>query len=964
MSEPKLISPLLDEYIMGDPISDHHGVRCCPAIKNETEEKYIVKILSIPASSVQLDALLLTGAYPTAEAALAYFKELADSAVAEAELLQRLSKLEGFVGFEGWQIEPMEDGTGFDVYLVGAYRTTLERSLTKNPLTHLKAVNLGLDMCAALSVARQSGFLYVDLKPENIVITGDGEYRVGDLGFIALDSLKYASLPEKYRSAYTAPEITDAYSALNETIDIYAAGLILYQVYNNGVIPVAPEGESLAAPEFADSQMAEIILKACAKNPEDRWQTPLEMGQAIIGYMLQNDICDTPIIPLPEVEEPEEEEIAEAASEAEEPAKAPEIPLEELSEEDQLALVIEEAAAPTEEIPEELEDAPVTEEVGEMLAQADELIAHETPDPVVQPDPIDVPIPPMIQPEEEPQEEETEEAPAEEPQEEETEAEEVTEAKPEESAEEAEEADVEVVPVPAEAEEVVEKPKKSHKRLFAAIAGLLIALMVAACGYLFYEYFYTQTISGITVSGSEDHVTVLLDTNIDNKLLTIVCSNTYGSSIRASVENNKAEITGLIPDTQYRITVEISGLHRLVGTTSVTYGTDPRSEIVSFTAITGNTDGSVILNFTVQGYDDTGWKIFYSANGEGEKSVSFTGHTVTINGLTVGKDYTFRLEPVSTDYIIGEHTIVHKASKLILAEDVKVLGFQEGGLNLAWKAPEGVTVSEWTVRCYNETGFDTTLTVTDTSVTIPGLDPAGKYTVDICAKGMTQSTQAFVTSNSITFTDVVVDSSVADQLTVTWEYEGNEPEGGWLVLYSINGSEALVIHAETASCVIPSLIPNSKYDITIKPATGATTFGGTASYTVPDYGTFSGYRVTNANMTFWMCNTPNKANWNKNDVAWADRTNTFAVGKKASFIVLLNVVYSTSSDPITTRMVIRDSNGNPVIISDSTRTWTQMWGVDGYCYYDIPTMPQTVGSYTVDIYFNNAFVTTQAFTIQ
>ena len=43
------------------------------------------------------------------------------------------------------------------------------------------------------------------------------------------------------------------------------------------------------------------------------------------------------------------------------------------------------------------------------------------------------------------------------------------------------------------------------------------------------------------------------------------------------------------------------------------------------------------------------------------------------------------------------------------------------------------------------------------------------------------------------------------------------------------------------------------HDITIKPATGATTFGGTASYTVPDYGTFSGYRVTNANMTFWMC---------------------------------------------------------------------------------------------------------------
>ena len=175
MSEPKLISPLLDEYLMGDPISDHHGVRCCPALKKDTEEKFIVKILSIPASSVQLAALLLTGAYPTAEAALGYFKELADSAAEEAVLLQQLSKLEGFVSFDAWQIEPMEDGTGYDVYLIGAYRPTLERHLARNPMTHLNAVNLGLDMCAALSVARQSGYLYADLKPENIVITGQGE---------------------------------------------------------------------------------------------------------------------------------------------------------------------------------------------------------------------------------------------------------------------------------------------------------------------------------------------------------------------------------------------------------------------------------------------------------------------------------------------------------------------------------------------------------------------------------------------------------------------------------------------------------------------------------------------------------------------------------------------------------------------------------------------------------------------
>ena len=53
LSEPKLISPLLDNFLMGDPISDHHGVRCCPAIIKDTDNRFIVKIISIPASQVQ-----------------------------------------------------------------------------------------------------------------------------------------------------------------------------------------------------------------------------------------------------------------------------------------------------------------------------------------------------------------------------------------------------------------------------------------------------------------------------------------------------------------------------------------------------------------------------------------------------------------------------------------------------------------------------------------------------------------------------------------------------------------------------------------------------------------------------------------------------------------------------------------------------------------------------------------------
>ena len=72
MSDPRLISPLLDNFAMGGPFSEHHGICCCPAIDEKTGKRYIVKILSVPTSKVQLDALLLTGAYSSIEDALPF----------------------------------------------------------------------------------------------------------------------------------------------------------------------------------------------------------------------------------------------------------------------------------------------------------------------------------------------------------------------------------------------------------------------------------------------------------------------------------------------------------------------------------------------------------------------------------------------------------------------------------------------------------------------------------------------------------------------------------------------------------------------------------------------------------------------------------------------------------------------------------------------------------------------------
>ena len=150
MSEIQLISPLLDNFDVGGSISEHNGVSCYPAMKKDSNERFIIKKVSVPPSQRQLDALLLTGAYPDQTSALAYFEEVANNTVAELETLKQLSQTDGFLSYEDWQVCQKEDAVGYDVYMIGTYKYSLRKYLQHKPITHLNAINLGLDICAAL----------------------------------------------------------------------------------------------------------------------------------------------------------------------------------------------------------------------------------------------------------------------------------------------------------------------------------------------------------------------------------------------------------------------------------------------------------------------------------------------------------------------------------------------------------------------------------------------------------------------------------------------------------------------------------------------------------------------------------------------------------------------------------------------------------------------------------------------
>ena len=993
MSEPQLISPLLDGFVMGDPISNHDGVRACPAMQLETDTKYIVKLISLPANQSKLDALLLAGAFSDQESALAYFKELADGVVEEAVLLQKLARSEGFVSFDSWQMLPMEEGeTGFDIYLLGQYRPTLEGVLRNNEMTHLQAVNLGLDLCAALSASRRSGYLYCNLKPSNIYICNEREFRIGDLGFLSLDSLQYASLPDKYHSDYTPAEINDAYSALNSTMDTYAVGLILYQAYNDGKLP--PVGISLEAPPHADAALSEIILKACAVDPAERWLDPVQMGQALVNYLQSNTVNDTPIVPpieqteteeifpdedtqpltedilaevdealdaappivaVPAAEEEQqeivEETVEEISEEAVEPAEemddneavAPEA--EESEEESEVTETTEETAeeAPQEEV--------VEDETAQMLAQADDLIAHQLPDPPVAPDPIEVKLP-------EP-EEVVQEIPEEETDSPDEDAEELSEEA--DHAESEEDADADTEDENNECQEDIPQPKKRRKGLIVTAIVLATLLLLGALVIL-YQNVYLQKIDDMTLLADEDRLSVTLTTEMDTGKLSILCTDTHGNSLTAPVENGVANFTGLKPGTSYTLEVRVDGFHKLIGKTSASFTTVSQTVINGFYAATGPENGSVILSFTIQGPDSPQWKVTYSAEGEESQIVTFAGHMATLQGLTVGKEYTFKLEPANVLYVSGNDLVTHTVSNIIYAENLQVLGFRDGKLGIKWTAPDGVTIPKWYVRCYNDAGFDKTLSCADTTIDFEGLEQGVSSTIEVTAEGMPLGTRFYLSANAAAIDNLKIESIDGNNLQVSWTTEVAIPEGGWLLTYTVDGAEQKQIACPGNSATITPLIPGAHYSITIQAADGTTALGGNLEYDTPKANDYNKYQVTNKNMEFSMCKTPKKNGWTHKHVPSSDYTTSFKVGTRASFVMHLNKKTTKTDAMVVTLYVIRDAEGKLISANSESRTWDDMWD-ERYGELTIPAMPEKAGQYTVEIYFDGAFATIQNFTI-
>ena len=964
MSEQKQVSPLLDGFTVGNPMSDHDGVCCCPAIKENTDIKYIVKIISVPATQKQMDALLLAGAYKDAAGAMDYYKDQAEEIAAEVELLQKLSQREGFLPYEGCQIEPItKRRLGYEVYLLSCYKRSLDKYLKRNPVTHLEAFNMSIDICSALSVCRDAGFIYVDLKPSNIFMSEQKEYRIGDLGFLSLDALNYTTLPNKYRSVYTPPEFDDPMAPLNTTADTYALGMILYQLYNDSQVPSRDDilNGAVPSPLNADYELAEIIMTAIHPDPLHRWLDPAAMKQALISYMQKNAVNDTPIthhIPLElsadtpvSKEENSDNSIQNVEDSKESAADTSESDSTDSGERDE-SEQDSDSTLPDKEDADLLQPHEMSDEISRMVAKADDLIAHETPAGVVVPEAPELPDPFAFAAED---------------------------------SDDLDDSDIPLDPVMEDETDrtvVSEKKKKSARfvspvrkqkarKFLTALLFLAATAAVALCCFLYYQLFYLIPVDSMVIQGTDHQISVEIRTIADETKLKVLCSDQYGNVHSSHVTDGIATFDKLLSDTTYTIDVEYDGFHKMVGEATGYFTTDANTHIMSFTAVNGPEDGSFEFSFTVDGEEPDRWTIVYSTEGEAERRESFSGHSVTVKHLTIGKRYTFTLVPGDKLAANGMTSIECLASRLILAENITVSTENGNDMTLRWNSPGDVVVDSWDVRCYNASGFDMQLTVQEPEVTIPEIDLNKGYHIEITAAGMTQPARTSITKKPIVINQftVTAEEDSLEKMTLNWEFTGNAPKNGWLLMYTVDGGiTPTVVQCKTPSAVISPRIPGAKYRFTLQSANSTSIINSVHSYESSDVGAFQEHGLSTDTVTVKLLKTPELKNWKYETISDADFTDTFSVDDKISVVLQAATPFYMPGNETHIAYVYRDLHGNVYSAASAPGKtyWKSIWssGDAKTGELDVPITPDLPGSYVLEIYVDGMVLAKIPITVQ
>ncbi|HEY5159663.1 MAG TPA: Stk1 family PASTA domain-containing Ser/Thr kinase [Gaiellaceae bacterium] len=182
------------------------------------------------------------------------------------------------------------EGTYYIAMEVIEGRSLKELVVQRGPSPIPVAINYTRQILAALRFAHRNGVVHRDIKPHNVLVDDEGRVKVTDFGIARAGASEMTEVGSIIGTAqYLSPEQARG-APVDDRSDLYSVGVLLYELLTgeapyNGDTPVeiamkhlsaVPEPPSAKRPEISP-ELDSVVLRALAKNPDDRYQSAAEM---------------------------------------------------------------------------------------------------------------------------------------------------------------------------------------------------------------------------------------------------------------------------------------------------------------------------------------------------------------------------------------------------------------------------------------------------------------------------------------------------------------------------------------------------------------------------------------------------------------------------------------------------------------------------------------------------------------
>jgi serine/threonine-protein kinase PknK len=211
----------------------------------------------------------------------------------------------------------LADGRGYVLMEYCPGGSLADRLRTEGALPVRDVVSIGVKMCGVLDLAARQGVVHRDVKPANILVTRFGEPALSDFG-VAVVLGETTGTTQALTPVHAAPEVLES-RPVGPPADQWSLASTLYTLLAGRAPYAGAEGEGLltgmlrilsnpvpAIPRRdVPEPLREVLVRAMAKGPDDRWPTAAEMGRAL--QSVEQDAA-WPVTPLPIEEVPDARE--------------------------------------------------------------------------------------------------------------------------------------------------------------------------------------------------------------------------------------------------------------------------------------------------------------------------------------------------------------------------------------------------------------------------------------------------------------------------------------------------------------------------------------------------------------------------------------------------------------------------------------------------------------------------------